>query len=219
MTHLINFTNTVFFKVQKGEAAPQFELFLDEGLSHLSESLCGFGQSGGNVYFVNSYLKESENYSFCASDVFGREDSTQRRGAVCLFLYWLFQKAGGASWNEDGSITDGGGISFLHSLIQNYEKDWNSLGLYFNKLSDLIYKEFCTEMYLNKISEIFDFDLIDPATKERIFECEEFYKISVSDYKILQKMIPYSFVIFEKNDAESCKINCSGINGNFYVLY
>ncbi|HAL18644.1 MAG TPA: hypothetical protein DCO86_03370 [Spirochaetaceae bacterium] len=43
--------------VQGDKTAKQMETFLDEGLSHLTESLVGHGNSGGNVLFVNRYLK------------------------------------------------------------------------------------------------------------------------------------------------------------------
>jgi hypothetical protein len=101
MAHAINFSNRVVFPLMKNQAAlEQMETFLDEGLSHLTESLCGFGDSGGNSNFVNFYLENSAYYSFCKNDIYGSTDSIGQRGAICLFLYYLFEKSGGISWNE-----------------------------------------------------------------------------------------------------------------------
>lgn len=57
-THAINFSNKTWTHLLNSNSKSDvMETFLDEGLSHLTESLCGFGISGGNVIFINYYLK------------------------------------------------------------------------------------------------------------------------------------------------------------------
>jgi hypothetical protein len=98
-THAINFTNKTWKKISEGKSDVfQEETFLDEGWSHLTESLCGYGISGGNCDFVNLYLENMNLYSFCKKNYLGNSDSAGQRGAMCLFLYYLFNKAGGVEY-------------------------------------------------------------------------------------------------------------------------
>ncbi len=219
MTHLINFSNTTFTKIQNKEQYIGMELFLDEGLSHLSECLCGFCESGGNSFFINSYLKDSINYSVCSSDVFGNSDSPQKRGAACLLLYWLFQKAGGIRFSNGGTAIDAGGIDYLQCVLQNYLEGFDALGIYFKKPMDILFKEFCSELFTKRMSEIFDFNFQDPITKEKFFMCEEFSKYSVPSYKNIFKIQPYSFALFENVENKNLELNCKTVAGNFYLLY
>jgi len=219
MTHLINFSNTTFTKIKNKEQCIGMELFLDEGLSHLSECLCGFCESGGNSFFINSYLKDSINYSFCSSDVFGNTDSPQRRGAACLLLYWLFQKAGAVRFTDGDPVIDAGGKAFLKEVLNNYNQGFEALGIYFKKPMDILFKEFCSELFTKKMSEIFDFNFQDPVTKEKIFMCEEFTKYTLPSYKKILKIQPYSFALFENVENRNLELKCKNISGNFYLLY
>ena len=110
MTHYINYSNKTYLKQKNGLHYEIMDLAIDEGLSHLAETLCGFGESGGNQQFVNYYLAHSLEYSFVSQDIYGNSDSVGRRGAVCLFLEYLFMRAGGISFfnfpeNESGQFS------------------------------------------------------------------------------------------------------------------
>lgn len=216
LTHGINFSKKTFEKIFNGNQADTMEIFLDEGLSHLSESLCGFGQSGGNVDFVNCYLKETGNYSFCKGDLYGQEDSVGRRGAMCLFLYYLFDKAGGMNWDEEGNIVDTGGVLFLRKIINSEDYGWNSIGQYFNKHTDLLFKDFCFEVLNFPLKEVFDFTIIDPLTGENLFACDEISLITDFDNS---QILEYSFFKVEAVKSKSYQILTDDIEGNIYLLY
>lgn len=65
MTHIFTFYNKTFKQIELGNKNfPQEELFLDEGLSHLCENLCGFGVSGGNIDFIKLFFEDTSKYSF-----------------------------------------------------------------------------------------------------------------------------------------------------------
>jgi len=117
--HLINFSRAYYLPAVSGQTVTREELFLDEGLAHLTESLCGYGESGGNLAFFASYLNDTGRYSLCRADADGAPDSVGKRGMSAAFLAWLFWQQGGARWDavDPGAITDLGGIAFLRRLI------------------------------------------------------------------------------------------------------
>lgn len=93
LTHAVNFTNKTWNRIQDGESdIPQEEVFLDEGWSHLSENLLGYGISGGNILFFHLFLNDTASYSFCKANSSGQYDSAGMRGAMTLFMSWLFWK-------------------------------------------------------------------------------------------------------------------------------
>lgn len=128
LSHLIRYQRKSRQAILAGDANPPVEkLFLDEGLAHLAETLCGYGISGGNILFAQKYLNTSYAYSFSGVNIYGMEDSTGRRGAMLLLLSFLFWDKGGLQLHEDGSITDAGGCAFLQSLVQTSKTGWDAL--------------------------------------------------------------------------------------------
>ena len=126
LTHMIQFGyHTLPYVTPQTTNPPLQEVFLDEGFAHLSESLCGYGVSGGNVAFAACYLQSTWQYSLGVDPQ--SEDSVGQRGGMALFLSWLFWKNGGAEWNTDGSITDTGGPTFLRKLLQSPLDGWTSI--------------------------------------------------------------------------------------------
>ncbi len=102
--------------------------FLNEGIAHLSESLLGYGESGGNLLFVKSYILWPEYFSLSGKNTInGGEDSAERRGAMLALLWWLFDQEGGATWNENGTLTDGGGLAFLKRMVSSHNTGWDNL--------------------------------------------------------------------------------------------
>jgi hypothetical protein len=114
--------------VLAGDASPPVEeLFLDEGLAHLAETLAGYGICGGNILFARKYLTTPYAYSFSDTNIYGIGDSAGRRGAMLLLLSWLFWRAGGMSVATDGTCTDTGGIAFLQDIASCPETGWSAL--------------------------------------------------------------------------------------------
>ena len=114
LAHASTFTLKTWNRIYSGETqALREELFLDEGWSHLTENLCGMGISGGNINFANRFFDNTSLYSFCSD-----EDSAGMRGAILLFLSWLFWESGGVSWDtaNPAALIDQGGISFLRRM-------------------------------------------------------------------------------------------------------
>lgn len=217
ITHAINFTNKTYNKLLLGKSELVEEIFLNEGLSHLSESLCGYGVSGGNNRFVNYYLNNMAYFSFAGNDYLGRTDSAGCRGATCLFLYWLFLKAGGMSYDESNPINfmDKGGISFLQSLVASESTGWNSIGEYFKKDTDFLFKEFCVELFNKGTAALFDQKLRDPTTGEFVFPCNEpeLYS-STKEYSVLSK----SAIFFTDIPSSDITMNANKFTP-FYFLY
>mgnify|MGYP004450248797 CR=1 FL=1 len=197
MTHAINFSQRVIQTQDSVHPLSQMEVFLYEGLSQLSESLCGFGKSGGNSLFVENFLKNSRDYSFCKNNVYGFSDSVGQRGAVSLFLFWLFEKAGGRKWNTESHLwEDNGGISFLRKLVTSEKSEWDSIGEAFGGETDELFMEFCLEL----ISCGITFDETDPITSEPVFETcslvsyEDSQGYTVIPYSVFKISLTESFV-------------------------
>jgi hypothetical protein len=86
LAHLSTFTGKTWSRIRDGQLqAPREELFLEEGWSHLTESLLGFGVSGGNIRFFERFLNNTSMYSFCGPNRLGQNDSAGMRGAISFF--------------------------------------------------------------------------------------------------------------------------------------
>jgi hypothetical protein len=157
--------------MQNGDSqAAREELFLDEGWSHLTENLCGFGVSGGNIRFLNMYLNDTALYSFCGTNRNGQEDSAGMRGAITLFLSWLFWKAGGMEWDSVNPVAliDTGGITFLRRMVTSAETGWESMGSAFGKPTHTLFNEMLNEINNYRMSErVYQYH-IDPLTNEAV---------------------------------------------------
>lgn len=207
LTHAINFSNNNF---------TQLETFLDEGLSHLTESLCGYGISGGNMKFVDYYLSNSAYFSFCESDYLGNSDSAGQRGAILLFLYWLFEKYGGIIQNPQNQVEfiDNGGISFLHKIISSDSNGWSAIGDAVEKNTDILFKEFAQEILTKRIDHIFDFSKKDCISDEPIFCCKELLPY---DFDKNFKLLPYSLFLITDTVLDSITISATSFDP-FFVL-
>lgn len=108
---------------------PVEETFLDEGLAHLSESLNGYGISGGNIHFVQRYVDQPHRYSLSGRSTSGELDSVGRRGGMALLLSYLFWDLGGMDVRESGQEVDRGGIAFLRKIVDSRETGWNAISV------------------------------------------------------------------------------------------
>lgn len=114
LTHIINFSRKTWGRSEVWNLSQKREILpIDEGLSHLSECLTGYSISGDNQQFINHFLEGTGHYSLFGRNGDGLFDSVGMRGAITLFLSWLFWEKGGINWDDDGNIIDLGGISFL----------------------------------------------------------------------------------------------------------
>ncbi len=215
MTHAINFSKRVVFPlINNEEPLEQIDTFLDEGLSHLTESLCGFGDSGGNSNFVNFYLENSAYYSFCKNDLYGSSDSIGQRGAVSLFLYYLFEKAGGISWDNDTfQMLDTGGISFLKSIVKSSKPSWQSIGEAFGKPTDFLFLDFAKNLLENNIIDT----KTDPVTNENIFSHGE---LKAYESEISFNLLEYSILKLNKSIKMKNTIEIDGdkLSGTIYFM-
>lgn len=170
--HLLMYSRKPFLAEQAGDlAAVKEELFLDEGLAHLTESLVGFGVSGGNIAFFSRYLENTANISARYVDIDGQSDSVGKRGMVSAFLSWLFWREGGAEWDIDnpGIITDRGGLRFLSRLLNTSKTGWENISSAVGLSADTLLVEWFEEIEIqDRYPALRDALIIDPITNEII---------------------------------------------------
>lgn len=214
-THAITFTNKTWKSLQSGQNIfLREEIFLDEGWSHLSETLVGYGVSGGNNDFIEYYLNNMSYYSFCKNDYLGRNDSVGQRGAICLFLYWLFNKAGGIEYDDNKiDYIDKGGIKFLRSMITSDITGWDCIGEFFEKSTDSLFLEFSKEIMNTEKSFVFSLNKKDPLTNE-LFLPE--INCNTINYNI-NKILPYSITPFIIDINEDFYVDGTNLKGTMFL--
>jgi hypothetical protein len=171
LTHAITYTRKTWQRQIDGETnAVREELFLDEGLSHLSENLCGFGKSGGNIKFLQKYFDDTASYSFCKSNRFGQEDSAGMRGAITMFLSWLYWEMGGMEYDkfEPGKLIDCGGITFLKKIVDSTDTGWENIGKAVGIPTDKLFEEMVSQINRNRLNNLDYHYKIDPITNEPV---------------------------------------------------
>ncbi|MDR2921857.1 MAG: hypothetical protein LBU85_00785 [Treponema sp.] len=171
LTHACTFTSKTYNRILNGDSnAKREDLFLDEGLSHLTENLCGFGVSGGNVRFLKRFLEDTSMYSLCGPNRIGQNDSAGMRGAMTLFLSWLFWKSGGMSWDASNQIllNDKGGILFLRKLANSAKTGLDNIENSFGKPVYLLFNEMLDEINRYRMTgRSFNY-ITDPITNEAV---------------------------------------------------
>lgn len=167
LQHLIHFSLKTFSKYENGDTnPPEEDLFIDEGLAHLAETLCGFGVSGGNIAFAEKFCSAPHNYSLIYEDIFGVNDNTGKRGAMAMFLCRLFEQKGGAVYDNE-VLTSDGGINFLRALVRNNETGWKGLGSAFGENADILFKNWVEELLKIQCGLRGDYQpMYHPTTKE-----------------------------------------------------
>lgn len=171
LTHAITFNRKTFSHIVDGNTERmQEELFLDEGWGHLSENLCGFGVSGGNISFFDVFLQNTNSYSFSGKNALGQEDTPGRRGAMTLFLSWLFWKSGGMDWDSANNYLpiDKGGIGFLQRMLDSDVYGWESIGGAYGKPTDELFGEMVYELNRQQSKKDPFIFAIDPYTGEPV---------------------------------------------------
>lgn len=223
LTHAVSFTAKTYSRIIAGNLkAGRTEVFLDEGLSHLSENLIGYGFSGGNIKFFNKFLKDTTAYSFCKNSAAGSNDSAGQRGAMTLFLSWCFWKKGGMDWDTDNKVNliDKGGISFLKELINSEHTGWEAIGYAFGTPTDILFLQMLDSIMQNCNSKYSVSYKKDPLTNEAVefLPCmgEIDYngsKIIISEPEpqikegdVIKRFLPYSFAFLDNGLLETKNI-------------
>lgn len=216
LTHAVTFTEKTYSRVQAGQInMPRMEIFLDEGLSHLSENLIGYGISGGNINFFNKFLSNTLAYSFCKNNAFGQDDSAGQRGAMTLFLSWCFWKKGGMAWQPENKIhvIDKGGIKFLKKLISSEYTGWEAIGDAFGMPTDKVFLQMLDFIRSFNTSNKTISYKVDPFTGEAVeflpymgkiqYNNTEFFidapQPQINDNKKINTFLPYSFVFIDND--------------------
>ena len=236
LQHLIHFSLKTFAKYENGDNNPPTEkLFVDEGLAHLAEALCGFGVSGGNIAFVEKFYLSPQNYSLVYEDIFGVDDNTGKRGAVAIFLNWLFEQKGGAIY-ENTTLVSSGGVDFLRTLVRNTEVGLEGIEVAYGKDIDILLQQWIEELLLIQSKHKPDYmPNYHPISKELVnfplFAGEIKVSDSISCFingfgNIKNKnisLLPYSFCFIDnlffnvkenlilKLDEENRRLSCSFI--------
>jgi hypothetical protein len=91
--HLIHFSRKTLPRLADAQPIEE-NVAINEGLSHLAEDLCGYNLKGGNLAFVARFLQHPEQISLDALSIDGKGDSIERRGAMYLFLRFLYERYG-----------------------------------------------------------------------------------------------------------------------------
>jgi hypothetical protein len=237
MTHVVNYTHKTYRRYTTNiKTLIREDVFLDEGWSHLSENLCGFSVSGGNIYFLKKYLEDMQVYSYCQANIYGQSDSSGMRGAMTLFLSWLFWKQGGMEWNRANprDLIDRGGIAFLRKMVGLDEIGWESIGTAFDKPVDELFMEFIYD--LNRQHSIGEpsIPILDPYTGQpveflvnmQIANDEDasvmFIKPTSKQKDNLTSLLPWSFCFIEPVILEqtgSVKAMVKDFSGRSFVSF
>lgn len=228
LTHAVTFTHKTWQKILCGNTDfPQEEVFLDEGWSHLSENLCGYGISGGNSTFFKLYLQDTGSYSFCKSNIAGQADSAGMRGAMTLFMSYLFWQKGGMTWDTQNPIQliDSGGIAFLQKLITSDTTGWHSIGNAFGKPTDELFIEMAKDINTQLVLNTPYIYKKDPHTQEAV---EFFVGMDSTSFPLQYPanekitVLPWSIRYYHESSFDAAqKIHIAGLqnNGTLYLKY
>jgi hypothetical protein len=231
LTHASTFSEKTWKRLASGNAdAPREELFLDEGWSHLTENLCGYGVSGGNIKFLRRYVDDTAAYSFCEANRYGQDDSAGMRGAMTLFLSWLFWRQGGMTWDsaDPTRLVDSGGIAFLRRMLASSTTGWESIGQAYGESTDTLFQAMLAEInHARMRGSVYHFKP-DPISGEPL-DCfpnmgsEASYVGLPKAYPLseAQSLLPWSYMPFEpclmERDA-ALIINARTFSGTVYYM-
>ncbi len=167
--HLCRFSRKTFYRLVHGDPNPPLEdSAFDEAMSHLTESLVGYGLSGGNLSFVQYYFQRTDAFSLLGQDENGATDSAGKRGMGSLFLYYLLERKGGIEYGTSGpsELQDKGGMSFLKGSIDYPASGWKYLEAVFQKDLSVLLTEFSQYIQQSCVAQQPIPGPIDPFTGE-----------------------------------------------------
>ncbi len=118
LQHLLGYAAKVYRAQKAGGEGKLEALWLDEGLAHFAEDLCGYG--GDNITLLDEQLFPS----FAETRMFeSAEDGMPMRALALTFVRYLFEQKGGASYagasQDSPAPEDQGGAAWLQAVHQS----------------------------------------------------------------------------------------------------
>jgi hypothetical protein len=236
LTHAVAFTAKTWTVAEAGNLSEKRELLsIDEGLAHLSENLCGYSISGGNIDFIIRYLKDTGFYSLTTKNMNGLYDSAGMRGGMTMFLSWLFWRKGGMRWNvyNPVDIIDNGGVTFLQNLINSRETGFANIGKTYGVPVETLFQQMISEINGQRITDFKYQSPIDPLTGEpaALFTNMDYESEGVQKHIGLpipydgtvntnNSLVPWSFVFFEPitiSNTEKYILDAKSYTGNILL--
>ena len=110
LQHLLGYATKVYRAKAAGGEGTIEALWLDEGLSHLAEDLCGYGGE-------NTTLLDQELFTAWAeTSMITGTDGLPMRAMALTFLRYVFERQGAVTYEGGDGITDRGGAAWLKKL-------------------------------------------------------------------------------------------------------
>lgn len=174
--HLVNFSVKTLDKLlQNPSDYPYEDLFLNEGMAHLTEDITGFGYDAfaTAAYFLDyadlssvggSVDPSVPTYGANPSDV---NDTLSRRAAAMLFLRYLFERKGAAKYStSDAGTVSGGGVDFLKRLNSSSYTGINNLERSYGDSFERMLRQWVATVYVDgtALSEDRKFNYNDEET-------------------------------------------------------
>jgi len=149
------------------------------------------------------------------------------RGAISLFLSWLFWEAGGIAYDSGDPVKliDHGGISFLKKMLSSGQTGWESIGLAYGKATGQLFNEFLNEMHNYRLSSSVYNYKIDPFTKEAVdFFVNMGESIGLgfpktSSVSNALSLLPWSFVFMDQFSLQNetlLPLDAGGVSGSTF---
>ncbi len=162
----------MMFGIKGGKYGAAEEVWLDENLAHFAEDASGYGID--NIATTAAFLSDASAVSWAFS-----EDSVETRGMGFLFMRYLFEQQGGASYSstDGGALTDNGGAAFLTSLVRTSDTGFDAVKAALDISWDQAFFNWMAAVSLDDLSisdsskyaydELYD----DPITGQQIGVC------------------------------------------------
>jgi hypothetical protein len=120
---------------------------------------------------MKKFFEATADYSFCEPNKYGQEDSAGMRGAMSLFLSWLFWRQGGiefGSTDDPNILIDKGGAAFLQALVNSSDTGWETIGKAAATETKTLFEEMAAQInLLRRTGQYYEYK-IDAVTKEPI---------------------------------------------------
>jgi len=195
LTHIITFSKKTLGKTELWNLNSKREIIsIDEGLSHLSENIIGYSISGDNNRIINNFLETTGFYSLFGRNGAGQFDSIGMRGAITLFLSWLFWEKGGYEWDKDGNIIDLGGVSFLQALIESDDIGPENISKVYGVPVEILFQKMLAKINSTRVTGEGNNSILHPKTGEpvNLFTGIEYYNHITDSIESIINPISYN---------------------------
>ena len=142
-THLIHTAVKTYQHLVDDSELYLDSLFLMEGIAHLAEDVTGHGVD--TYLLARIYLENNQSYSVAAT---GNNNGT--RAATMLFLRYLFERKGGATYSKDSAAdVSGPGVDFLRELVSSRYSGINNIEKTYGKSFEELFKKWVAALMLD----------------------------------------------------------------------